>query len=185
MVSAVLLASCVKQAPPDALNESGADPTNVTSIDQTASVADLPVRQDGMQVSEQGAGDNPSVADGSVQDNAWVGGSAQPASYAVSDDAAPKPSEPFDLELIDQIQVDAGSGETRRLNLALPEGKEKVDHLFADSDNGPNYFKSSREKKEKEAVKLKGKLYMIDEPSAEKRIQNVDGGEVGIVVPLR
>ena len=63
------------------------------------------------------------------------------------------------------------------------EGKEKVDHLFADSDKGPNYFKSTKEKKE--SVKLKGKLYMIDEPTAEKRIENVDGGEVGIVVPLK
>ena len=70
------------------------------------------------------------------------------------------------------------------LNLSLPEkelGKDP-DYLFAEKDNTPNYFKSSSDDAR---VKLKGKVYMIEEPSSEKRIENLDGGEIGIVVPLR
>ncbi len=70
------------------------------------------------------------------------------------------------------------------LNLALPlkDSSEGSDHLFSEKDNTPNYFKS---RSDNPGVRLKGKIYMIEEPTAEKRIENLDGGEIGIVVPLK
>lgn len=88
-------------------------------------------------------------------------------------------------EIVGGSAVEFESAEIPLLNLALPKGSEGVNHLFTDRDKGPNYFKSSRESKESETVRFKGKLYMIEDPAAEKRIQNVDGGEVGIVVPFK
>lgn len=155
VVSTVFLAGCVKQPPPAAQTTVADDPTDVTSIDSA------------------GAPTSP------------TGDSVKQTGYAAAGERSAS-SEPAWLDSGDELEAETASGEILRLNLALPEpeeGKEKVDHLFADSDKGPNYFKSGKENKE--SVKLKGKLYMIDEPAAEKRIENVDGGEVGIVVPLK
>lgn len=70
------------------------------------------------------------------------------------------------------------------LNLSLPPkgSSQESDFLFSEKDNTPSYFES---RSEDAGVRLKGKLFMIEEPSAEKRIENVDGGEIGIVVPLK
>lgn len=70
------------------------------------------------------------------------------------------------------------------LNLALPpkDSDEASDYLFGEKDNAPNYFKS---RSDNPGVRLKGKIYMIEEPMVEKRIENLDGGEIGIVVPLK
>lgn len=168
VLSVVFLAGCVKQSPPADPATVADDPTDVTSIDSAAAPSV------GGAAAPAGAQTSPS------------GGSVQQASYSAAGEPAGRSagSEPAWLESGDELEAETASGEILRLNLALPEeGKEKVDHLFADSDKGPNYFKSTKEKKE--SVKLKGKLYMIDEPTAEKRIENVDGGEVGIVVPLK
>lgn len=159
-LAALCLAGCVKQAPPESLAAS--DPTDVTSIDGAGiDGGDAAVRADA----------GPDSRDASAPQSAVTG----------SSDA--EFDEPFWEGLREAGQGTDGA-QAPDLNLALPKGLESADHLFANSDKGPNYFKSSRESKEKESVKLKGKLYMIDEPTPEKRIQNVDGGEVGIVVPL-
>ncbi len=70
------------------------------------------------------------------------------------------------------------------LNLSLPQkdSSDESDFLFSEKDNTPNYFES---RSEDARVRLKGKLFMIEEPTAEKQIENVDGGEIGIVVPLK
>lgn len=67
------------------------------------------------------------------------------------------------------------------LNMSLPvESQEQ--YLFSEKEDAPNFFRSQ---KPQPGVKWKGKLYMIEEPSAEKRMENVDGGEIGVVVPLK
>lgn len=71
------------------------------------------------------------------------------------------------------------------LDLTPPQPEENSDHLFAESDKGPNFFTAPDKKKGEESIKLKGKLYMIEEPSPEKNLQNLDGGEIGITVPLK
>lgn len=70
------------------------------------------------------------------------------------------------------------------LDLALPpkDSDDASEYLFGEKDNAPNYFKSHGDNP---GVRLKGKIYMIEEPTAEKRIENLDGGEIGIVVPLK
>ena len=77
------------------------------------------------------------------------------------------------------------SAQASPLNLTPPQPEENSDHLFAESDKGPNFFTASDKKKGEESIKLKGKLYMIEEPSPEKNLQNLDGGEIGITVPLK
>ncbi len=81
--------------------------------------------------------------------------------------------------------VAAGESKPPSLNLKPPQSTESSEHLFSGGDSEPNYFTSNKGKEERDSVRLKGKLYMIEEPVPEKRIQNVDGGEVGIIVPLR
>ena len=61
--------------------------------------------------------------------------------------------------------------------------RAESDYLFAEKSDGVNFFQSGEE--ERPSVKVKGKLYMIDEPVPERRLDNVDGGEIGIEVPLR
>lgn len=93
-------------------------------------------------------------------------------------------------------QVEAkteGSGESaaaQPLDLSvefLPKDRyaasdSEADYLFAEKDDGVNFFQSRE--KERRSVKVKGKLYMIEEPVPERRLDNVDGGEIGIELPL-
>ncbi|WP_372781491.1 hypothetical protein [Litorivivens sp.] len=67
------------------------------------------------------------------------------------------------------------------LNLVLPAESEQQ-YLFSEKSQAPNFFQSQEPKP---AVKWKGKLYMIEEPATEKRMENVDGGEISVVVPLK
>ena len=67
------------------------------------------------------------------------------------------------------------------LDMSLPMEAEEQ-YLFSDRQDAPNFFRSQQPKP---TVKWKGKLYMIDEPSPEKRMDNVDGGEISVVVPFK
>lgn len=59
----------------------------------------------------------------------------------------------------------------------------KTDYLFAEKGDSVNFFQSREE--QRRSVKVKGKLYMIDEPVPERQLDNLDGGEIGIEIPLR
>ncbi|MBB3046108.1 hypothetical protein FHR99_000344 [Litorivivens lipolytica] len=102
-----------------------------------------------------------------------------PASAA----ATPAP-ENVDANSASQSSSSEGGVRPVSLNLSLPSegGSNNDQYLFAEKEQTPNYFQS---KSDKPGVKFKGKVYMIDEPSSEKRMDNVDGGEIGIVVPLK
>lgn len=61
--------------------------------------------------------------------------------------------------------------------------ESETDYLFAEKGDSVNFFQSREEKPR--SVKVKGKLYMVEEPVPEHRLDNVDGGEIGIEIPLR
>lgn len=155
LLSVFYLPGCVRQAP-DA-PAADVDPTDITTIEQAAAVG-----------SESGLG---------------AEGERSLANRGLSD----TPQSEGESELDAATAGESDKGGTTRLNLSLPGGGEieNTDHLFAESDKGPNYFTSSETAEKKESVRIKGKLYMINEPSPEKQMQNVDGGEVGIIVPLK
>lgn len=67
------------------------------------------------------------------------------------------------------------------LDMSLPMDAQEQ-YLFSDKQDAPNFFRSQQPKP---TVKWKGKLYMIDEPTPEKRMDNVDGGEISVVVPFK
>ncbi len=67
------------------------------------------------------------------------------------------------------------------LDMSLPMEAEEQ-YLFSEKQDAPNFFRSQQPQP---TVKWKGKLYMIEEPSPEKRMDNVDGGEISVVVPFK